>query len=50
MWRDKRRVKDKRIDVIKVREGRGGEERRFYFNASVVCSSGPVGKRGPEEL
>lgn len=32
-------MKDKRIDVIKVRGG-----------ASVVCSSGPAGKRWLEEL
>ena len=29
-------------------EGRGEEGRRCYFNTSVVCSSGPAGKRGME--
>lgn len=42
-------MKDKRIEaVIKVREKQGGEGRRCYFNTSVVCSSGPAGKRGME--
>lgn len=49
MWGDGSKVKDKRIEVvIKVREKEGGEERKCYFNTSVVCSSGPAGKRGME--
>lgn len=49
----RREVKDKRIDsVIKVRKGREGVGVGWgvHFHTSVVCSSGPAGKRGPEEL
>lgn len=42
-------MKDKRIEaVIEVREKEVGVVVGCYFNTSVVCSSGPAGKRGME--
>lgn len=51
VWRDRRKVKDKRREA--AIEVRGKEEVVVvvvgcYFNTSVVCSSGPAGKRGME--
>lgn len=49
MWRDGRKVKDKRIEVvIKVMEEEEGRRGGDGFNTSVVCFSGPAGKRGTE--
>lgn len=44
MWRDGRKVKDKK-DRSCDKSEEEEEDRRRYFNTSVVCFSGPAGKR-----